>query len=93
MKAPLVLLSVLLPACSLAVQTPEKVLPTSNKDYALNLLFTDENGIMVYRFHDQGDYRYYVVGPTGTHMLPSTRTSYQNSGPPLFELSDTRTSH
>jgi len=85
MKVSLVLLAMLLGACSLAIQTPEKVLSTSNQSYPLNLLFTDEAGNKIYRFHDQGDYRYYVVGPSGAQMLPSTRTA-QSPAPPLFEL-------
>jgi hypothetical protein len=28
----------------------------------------------VYRFYDQGDYRYYVAGPNGAQMLPTTHT-------------------
>jgi hypothetical protein len=51
---------------------PERVLPVSNNDYQIDQLFTDHNGCTIYRFYDQGDYRYYLVGPAGAHMLPST---------------------
>ena len=53
-------------------QKPERTLPVSNKDYQIDQLFTDNNGCTIYRFYDQGDYRYYLVGPAGAHMLPST---------------------
>jgi hypothetical protein len=51
---------------------PERTVPVANKTVELHQLFTDPNGYTVYRFWDQGDYRYYVVGPNGAQMLPST---------------------
>ncbi|HWE02342.1 MAG TPA: hypothetical protein VG326_08010 [Tepidisphaeraceae bacterium] len=41
--------------------------------HVLDQLFTDQRGNTVYRFWDQGDFRYYVVGPSGApQMLPNT---------------------
>jgi hypothetical protein len=53
---------------------PQRTLPVSNQGYKLDELFTDSKGYTVYRFYDQGDYRYYVVGPNGAQMLPTTKT-------------------
>jgi hypothetical protein len=53
---------------------PEKNLPTSNSGYSVDQLFTDANGCKVYRFYDQGEFRYYVLGPNGAQMLPTTKT-------------------
>jgi hypothetical protein len=53
---------------------PQRTLQVSNKAYELDELFTDPRGYTVYRFYDSGDYRYYVVGPNGAQMLPTTRT-------------------
>ena len=53
---------------------PERRVDVSNVGYQLNQLFTDDRGYAVYRFRDQGDWRYYVVGPDGqSQMLPTTR--------------------
>jgi hypothetical protein len=49
----------------------ERTAITSNKNYTLELLFTDENGAKIYRFTDAGEYQYYVVGPNSTQMLPT----------------------
>ena len=51
---------------------PEKSLPVSNSAYQVDQLFTDKNGCTLYRFFDKGDFRYYLVGPAGAQMLPST---------------------
>ena len=54
---------------------PEQTLQVSNKGYQLDQLFTDPRGNTVYRFFDQGDWRYYVVAANGgVQMLPTTRT-------------------
>ena len=59
--------------CASSQPPPEKNLSTSNKAYGLDQLFTDANGCKIYRFYDQGDFRYYVVGPSGAQMLPTTK--------------------
>jgi hypothetical protein len=51
---------------------PAKTAFVGNNGYQLDQ-FTDANGCTVYRFYDQGDWRYYVVGPNGPQMLPSSR--------------------
>src|SRR3954451_21441236 len=56
---------------------PEQTVQVSNRAYQLDQLFSDPKGNTVYRFYDQGDWRYYVVGPNGVQMLPSTRTVVQ----------------
>jgi hypothetical protein len=54
---------------------PQQTLPVSNPSYKIDLLFKDPNGCSIYRFFDQGDYRYYVVGSNGSaQMIPSTHT-------------------
>jgi hypothetical protein len=53
---------------------PEKTVPVSNHAYQVDQLFVDPNGCTIYRFFDQGDYRYYIVGPNGAHMPPTTTT-------------------
>ncbi|HEV7302185.1 MAG TPA: hypothetical protein VGN72_22800 [Tepidisphaeraceae bacterium] len=58
---------------------PDQTLSVSNAGYALDKLFTDPNGYSVYRFYDRGDFRYYVVGPNGAQMVPSSTTN--RSGP------------
>jgi len=58
---------------------PDQTLSVSNAGYALDKLFTDPNGYSVYRFYDRGDFRYYVVGPNGAQMVPSSTTT--RSGP------------
>ena len=69
-----IILSMLLLGCASA--RPEKSEEPSNKGYKVDQLFTDKNGHTVYRFWDAGDYRYYVVSPTGqSQMLPSTRSA------------------
>jgi hypothetical protein len=56
---------------------PERTLNVSNSGYKLDELFTDGKGYTVYRFYDQGEYRYYVVGPNGAQMLPTTKTVHE----------------
>ena len=53
---------------------PQRTMQVSNQAYKLDELFTDPRGYTVYRFFDDGDYRYYVVGPGGAQMLPTTKT-------------------
>ena len=53
---------------------PEKTERTTNHDYEVDMLFTDANGCKVYRFYDCGEPRYYVFGPNGAQMLPTTKT-------------------
>jgi hypothetical protein len=61
--------------CALVRPTPpQQTLSVSNPAYKVDLLFKDPNGASIYRFYDQGDYRYYIVGPDGAHMLPTTHT-------------------
>ncbi len=57
-----------------AERLPEQTIPVSNNAFSLDELFTDKRGNTVYRFYDQGEYRYYVVGPNGAQMLPTTKT-------------------
>jgi hypothetical protein len=52
----------------------ESTVSASNKDYKVEKLFTDDNGCAVYRFSDDGRYRYYVVGP-GAKSTASTYTT------------------
>ena len=49
---------------------PEARVTVSNPAYAVDRLFTDEQGNSVYRFRDRGGYLYYVAGPRGTQMVP-----------------------
>jgi hypothetical protein len=60
--------------CGVPNPPPERTLDVSNPGYKIDMLFKDPNGVTVYRFFDQGEYRYYVVGPDGAHMLPTTKT-------------------
>jgi len=53
---------------------PQQTIAVSNPAYKVDLLFKDPSGASIYRFYDQGDYRYYIVGPDGAHMLPTTHT-------------------
>jgi hypothetical protein len=53
---------------------PQQTISVSNPAYKVDLLFKDPNGASIYRFYDQDDYRYYIVGPDGAHMLPTTHT-------------------
>lgn len=63
----------LLTGCALQPPPPEQVLQVHGHE--LDQLFTDPRGNTIYRFYDQGDYRYYVVAPNGgVQMLPTTRT-------------------
>lgn len=72
---PTILLLLVVNGCSpYQPPTPEQTLTTSNKTYSLDQLFTDRNGYTVYRFCDNGDYRYYVVGNGIAQMLPTTQT-------------------
>jgi hypothetical protein len=59
-----------------AAPKPQQRVQVSNPDYQLDELFTDPRGYTVYRFYDDGDSRYYVVGPNGAQMLPTTTTKY-----------------
>ena len=54
------------------VQTPapEARVGVSNPAYAVDRLFTDEQGNSVYRFLDRGEYHYYVAGSRGAQMIP-----------------------
>jgi len=58
-----------------AAPKPQQRVQVSNPDYQLDELFTDPRGYTVYRY-DDGDSRYYVVGPNGAQMLPTTTTKY-----------------
>jgi hypothetical protein len=48
---------------------PERSLKTSNPAYTVDRLFTDPAGNTVYKFVDDGESRYYVVGPNHPQML------------------------
>ena len=61
---------------------PERTVAVSNDEYSLDELFTDQRGNTVYRFFDNGDFRYYVVGPNGVQMLPTTRTVTETTAEP-----------
>ncbi len=50
---------------------PERTFPVSNHEYKIDQLFTDPNGVTIYRFWDYGDYRYYAIGPNGVQMIQS----------------------
>jgi hypothetical protein len=68
------LLLLALPGCT-QQPPPEQTLQVSNRGYQLDQLFTDPRGNTIYRFYDEGDYRYYVVSPNGgVQILPTTRT-------------------
>jgi hypothetical protein len=71
------LATIFVTAC-VAPPEPQRTIQVSNPAYQLDELFTDPNGYTVYRFQDDGDSRYYVVGPGGAQMLPTTRTKYVN---------------
>ena len=72
---PLVALPLVAAGCSIIRPAPpQQTVAVSNPAYKVDLLFKDPNGVSVYRFYDQDDYRYYVVGPDGAHMLPTTHT-------------------
>ena len=58
---------------------PQRTMQVSNSAYQLDELFTDPRGYTVYRFYDYGDFRYYVVGPNGAQMLPTTKTVTENA--------------
>src|SRR5690242_19324567 len=53
---------------------PQQTISVSNPAYKVDLLVKDPSGASIYRFYDEGDYRYYIVGPDGAHMLPTTHT-------------------
>ena len=54
------------------VRTPaaEARVGVSNPAYAVDRLFTDDQGNSVYRFRDRGEDHYYVAGPRGAQMVP-----------------------
>ena len=57
--------------CTAVPQPPEKALVAYGHE--LDQLFADQRGCTVCRFDDMGDFRYYVIGPTGiSQMLPPT---------------------
>ena len=70
MRMTLLFLLLSLGSCQLE-SAPQKPLQTSNPGYSVDQLFTDNNGVTIYRFYDMGDYRYYLHGPNGAQMLPT----------------------
>ena len=52
----------------------EKTVPVSNSTYTVEQLFVDPDGSTLYRFYDQGDWRYYAFNPGKgvAQMLPTT---------------------
>jgi hypothetical protein len=65
---------------------PERSIKVSNPAYTVDQLFTDPAGNTVYRFYDNGDSRYYVVGPGGPQMTQPRKKEEETS---TLDVADT----